>query len=253
MTSLKPIIRSTLGEQIAMQIFSMVSKGTWKVGERLPSEAELCKSLHVGRSSLREAMKSLVFVGVVEVHPGEGTFVAEGPSKFLERIITQGMLHSANDLADLFEARVTLEPELAALCAQRASPEELRTMDDLFAHMGRVLLANRAEFPELDLAFHLAIATGSRNRSLGGYLRAIRAPLMELITKGAQSMGGSELAHTHHLKILEAIKQHNSAKARSLMRAHLRVFQGGYLVLSRVSESGYKPQDGSRAVGESAP
>src|SRR3990172_10607881 len=71
MNSFIPVVRSTLGEQIAMQIFSMISKGIWKVGEKLPSESQLRKSLGVGRSSLREAMKSLSFIGIVEVHRSE--------------------------------------------------------------------------------------------------------------------------------------------------------------------------------------
>ncbi len=237
MDPILPVTRSSLGEQIAAQIFSMISKGTWKVGEKLPTEVEFCKSLRVGRSSLREAMKSLNFVGVVEVRPGKGNFVADGPSKFLERIITQGVLHTANDFADLFEARVAVEPELAALCAQRLTSDELNQLGKLMEEMKRALGNDGTGFADLDLSFHLTIATGSKNRALTGFLNAMRGPLLELIAKGAHSAGGSELAYEHHLKIMEAIKEHNSAKARSSMRAHLRVFQRGYTVLSRVLAS----------------
>jgi GntR family transcriptional repressor for pyruvate dehydrogenase complex len=241
-------VRSSLGEQIAVQLYSMISKGIWTAGQQLPSELELCRSLQVGRSTLREAMKSLCFVGVVEVHPGEGTFVARGPSKFLERIITQGILRSANDLKDLLEARLALEPELAALCAPRVTNQELSNLDSLMKQMERALPDDRTHFAELDLRFHLAIATGSRNRALSGCLSAIREPLNELIKKGALSAGGCEEAHTQHQKIIEAIKQRRPAKARNAMRAHLRFFQRGYLVLSRVSASALDTRHNSASV-----
>lgn len=240
MDSFIPVVRLTLAEQIAMQISSMISKGTWKAGDKLPSELQLCKFLRVGRSSLREAMKSLGFVGIVEVHPGEGTFIARGPSRLLERIVTQGIFHGANDLTELLETRIALEPELAALCAQRVTDDELSNLDNLMDQMQRALPHDRNHFAELDLSFHLAIGTGSKNRALSGCLKAIRGPLNELITKGALSAGGCEVAYPQHRKIVEAIKQRSPSKARSAMRAHLRFFQRGYLVLSRVSASSFE-------------
>ena len=233
MGSFVPVVRSTLGEQIAVQIYSMISEGAWTAGQKLPSEVELCRSLGVGRSSLREAMKSLSFVGVVEVHPGEGTFVARGPSKFLEKIITHGILQNAKDLTDLLEARITLEPELAALCAQRVNEEELSDLNGLLVQMERALPDDTERFSELDLRFHLAIAKASKNRALSACLQAIRGPLHELIKQGAKSAGGCEAAYPHHQKIVEAMRQHAPARARAVMRAHLRFFQRGYLVFSR--------------------
>ena len=236
MESFVPVVRSTLGEQIAVQIYSMISEGTWMPGQKLPSEVELCRSLRVGRSSLREAMKSLSFVGVVEVHPGEGTFVARGPSKFLEKIITHGIMQNAKDLADLLEARITLEPELAALCAQRVTEDELEHLDDLLAQMESALPDDTVRFAELDLRFHLLIAKASKNHALSACLQAIRGPLHELIKQGAQSAGGCLAAYPHHQKIVEAIRRRAGPTARSLMRSHLRFFQRGYLVFSRAAE-----------------
>jgi GntR family transcriptional repressor for pyruvate dehydrogenase complex len=236
--SVLPVVRTNLGEQIAVQIYSMISNGIWTAGQKLPSEVELCRSLRVGRSTLREAMKSLSFVGVVEVHHGDGTFVARGPSKLLEKIITYGILQSPRDLRDLLEARITLEPELAALCAERVNLEEMTQLEDLMGQMQRALPNNNITFAELDLSFHLVIASGSKNRALSSCLQAIRSPLHELIKQGAQSAGGCEAAYPHHQKILEAIKQHAPTKARNAMRAHLRFFQRGYLVFSRVSGAG---------------
>jgi GntR family transcriptional regulator, transcriptional repressor for pyruvate dehydrogenase complex len=241
MARLIPVVRKTLAEQIGAQLFTMINEGVWKVGERLPSEPELCKALHVGRSSLREAIRSLVFTGIVEIRPGEGTFVSEGPSRFLRRIVAPGSLNNARDMADLFEARVILEPELAALCAQRAGKDEL---DDLERQVGEMeqILPEADLFAEHDLHFHISIAAASQNHALRGYLKAIAEPLGELIRKGARTGSSRQLAHGHHVKILDALKQRNASKARASMRAHLRTFQRGYhLFLQELSDEKSKP------------
>jgi DNA-binding FadR family transcriptional regulator len=73
MKNLKPVSRVTLGEQVAAQLAEQISGGRWRPGDRLPSESELCAALRIGRSTLREALKSLAFVGLVQMRPGEGT------------------------------------------------------------------------------------------------------------------------------------------------------------------------------------
>ena len=90
METLKPVTRQTLGQQVATQLAAMVTSGKWRTGERLPPEMELCKILHIGRSTLREALKSLAFVGLVQMRHGEGTFVAQGTDHLLDRILAKG-------------------------------------------------------------------------------------------------------------------------------------------------------------------
>src|SRR5690242_13464300 len=116
--AIKPLSRTGLSEQVAAQIAGMISSGQWKPGEKLPSEAELCKAFQISRPSIREALKSLAFAGLVDMRTGQGTFVAQGPSRFLDRFCAHGLLNSRESVADLTTARIALEGELAALCAQ---------------------------------------------------------------------------------------------------------------------------------------
>lgn len=234
MPHLIPVVRKTLAEQVATQLLSMVNNGVWKVGERLPTEPELCKALHVGRSSLREAIKSLMFIGIIEIRPGEGTFVAGASSGLLGRIVTSGDSSSAVDMADLFEARVIIEPELAALCANRATKDELEKLSDIVKEMEQTL-RDIDRFAECDLNFHISVARASHNRSLSRYMEAIAGPLGKLIKKGAQN-SNSRLVITHHSKIMDALKHHNPAKARARMLAHLRTFERGYHLIQKASE-----------------
>src|SRR6266568_1799093 len=101
METLKPVTRQTLGQQVATQLATMVTSGKWRQGERLPSEMELCKILHIGRSTLREALKSLAFVGLVEMRHGEGTFVCKESNHLLDRILAKGLIRSEKTVADV--------------------------------------------------------------------------------------------------------------------------------------------------------
>jgi len=82
LNGLDPLPRATLSEQVAKQLAARITAGDWQPGEKLPSEAELCKAFHVGRSSLREALTSLAFIGLIRVRAGGGSYVAEQPSAY---------------------------------------------------------------------------------------------------------------------------------------------------------------------------
>ena len=232
MNHLRPVSRFTLSEQVATQIVSAISTGRWKPGDRLPSESELCLALHIGRLTLREALKSLAFVGVVHMRAGDGTYVADGPSKFLDRVFTHGLLNTEKDVDDLWETRMVLETELAALCAERATDSDRADLHRLIGQMKEVTGPGREEqFLALDLQFHLSIAAYSKNQVLAQLLRTIRELLRELIMKSLQVPGNLELAYAEHLAILEALEQRNPSNARKAMRHHLRTFQQQYKIL----------------------
>src|SRR5512132_3634253 len=91
MSNLKPVSRVTLGEQVAAQLADQIAEGRWQVGEKLPSESELCATLGIGRSTLREALKSLAFVGMIRMRPGEGTYVTGGSSYLADRALARAV------------------------------------------------------------------------------------------------------------------------------------------------------------------
>lgn len=235
MESVKPVVRTGLSEQVAVQIADMIAAGRWKPGEKLPSEAELCKAFGISRPSVREALKSLAFAGLVDMRTGQGTYVAEGPSKFLDRLCTHGLLNSQESVEDLTAARLAIEGELAALCAQRATPGQLSELEDLVKRIREC--RNGDEYLELDLQFHLSIAAFSRSQILAQLLRAIRGLLQEVIRKSAQLPGDQELTYQQHHKVWRAIAERNPRRARSAMRNHLRTFQRGYTLLAKMSDT----------------
>jgi GntR family transcriptional regulator, transcriptional repressor for pyruvate dehydrogenase complex len=238
MPGLKPVSRVTLGEQVAEQLAGQIAEGRWRPGDKLPSESELCATLRIGRSTLREALKSLAFIGLVQMRPGEGTYVLNGTQMLVDRIRARGVLRNEKELEDVSEARLILETELAALAAERLEPADLERLDQLMEDMKGTIESNGRDYAELDVEFHLAIATCSKNQVLHELLMPIRGVLQEFIAKSQELPGLRADAHDHHTKILAALRQRNPERARRAMRAHLHTCQKAFTLLGRVSENG---------------
>jgi GntR family transcriptional regulator, transcriptional repressor for pyruvate dehydrogenase complex len=234
MERLKPVSRVTVGEQVALQIAGMIREGRWRTGDKLPPESELCRALSIGRSTLREALKSLAFIGMVRMRAGDGTYVAQTSPGLLERILARGLLKTEKDLADVCEARMVLETELAALAAERAEPQDIKRLFELVELSRKSLNGEGSPFLELDLEFHLSIATCAKNDVLRHLLIDIRGVLIEWIMKSQELPGLRENALKQHEKILEGIADHNPSRARETMQAHLQTFQRAYTLMGRI-------------------
>jgi DNA-binding FadR family transcriptional regulator len=229
--TLPPVSRSTLSEQMARRLAARITAGEWKPGAKLPSEAELCKAFQVGRSSLREALTSLAFIGLIRMRAGGGSYVADRPSiYFTSPWLNKARLSDEKTLGEFVEAHLILETEVAGLCAERITPEELAEMELLQKKIDESV-HDANEFPKLDLAFHLSIGSAAKNKVLDNLLKSIREQTMDLFTKSLLLDQGMEQAARQHAKILDAFQQHSPVKARDAMRRHLQALQRGYNVL----------------------
>jgi DNA-binding FadR family transcriptional regulator len=237
MSTLKPVSRVTLGEQVAAQLSDQIGAGRWKPGDKLPSEAELCYAMNIGRSTLREALKSLAFVGMVQMRPGEGTYVIETSRLLIDRIMAQGLLKSDKELQDVGEARLLIEAESAALAAERADAKDFDRLDRLMDEMEQSLRGVGREFVDLDVEFHLAIANCAKNQMLYELLNPIRGVLKEWISKSQELPGIKENAHQQHAKILAAVRQREPEKARNAMRTHLQTCEKMFSLLGRLTSN----------------
>src|SRR6202011_6040520 len=125
----KTIQNSRLYEQIVLQIEDSIHKGELKIGDQLPAERELAEQFGVSRTAVREAVKALREKGIVEAHPGRGTFITNGSShsiwQSLDRMIRDGQPEA---MVHLVEVREILEPEIAALAAARAEKDDIAAM-----------------------------------------------------------------------------------------------------------------------------
>ena len=226
-----PLSRATLSERVARRLAARIAAGEWQRGEKLPSEAQLCSAFGIGRSSLREALTSLAFIGLIRVRAGGGSYVAEQPSAYLtSRWLKTGILKSREAIMEFADARLILEAEVAALCAERITDDELKALGELVEQM-RAAIGSAEEFAQLDLAFHISIGKAAKNEILNSVLLGIRERTRDLIAKSLLLREGMEQAVAQHTKILEAFRAHSPARAREAMRHHLQSFQRGYSVL----------------------
>jgi GntR family transcriptional repressor for pyruvate dehydrogenase complex len=250
MSVLKPVSRTTLSEQVALQIIGMISAGKWRPGDKLPSEAELCKALHVGRSTLREALKSLSFAGLVRMRAGEGTYVAQGYRSFLQGIFTHSVLEMEKTVFALYEARLVLEGELAAFCAERATDEDLQKLEELVTQMQAHAEISEERFLELELSFHSGIAAASKNHVLANVFENVREHVAEFVRKTHEMPNSRERAYANHAEILNALKDRNPEKARRLMREHVRRSKEAFELLFEASREQPRPQELTMARGQ---
>ncbi len=216
----KPIDKTSLSEEISRQIMNLVSSGDLTPGQKLPSERELCTRFGVGRSSLREALRCLTIVGVLETRVGEGTFLALNRDKFMGKVLEWRVATERKNVENLMKVRLALESETAANAALQPTREQIEELEKLLARM-KNSLKQPVQFSAADAAFHLAIAKASANQLIFDLLTMIRSPLEEGIMQIGSWPGGSEKAWAEHRRILDAICNRDPESAKSAMRDHI--------------------------------
>src|SRR6201996_8624785 len=130
-----PIPRTTLTAAAFEQLISYVVNGAWRPGDRIPPERELCQQLGIARTSLREALKAMELIGMLDSRVGDGTFVCPR-SEFLCRPLLWAFTGTDHEeLRDIMEAREFLERDLAGLAAERATEEEIEAIGQAVQQM----------------------------------------------------------------------------------------------------------------------
>ena len=197
----------------------LISEGTLAPGGRLPSERELATSFGVSRSSLRQALKVLEIMGVISQHVGDGTYLSSSAKAILSEPMQFLILLDGISVHELMEARLIVEPELAAQAAERATDEDIanirRELDAMEnAHDQPTL------FIEHDLLFHQSIFAAAKNRVCGLMFAVVHQSLKNLITMTSKVVDAEHTLGLHR-RILNAIRKRDPAEARRRMSEHL--------------------------------
>lgn len=217
---LTPVTRTTLTADVCREMVSHLIRGDWSEGERIPPERELCLQLGVGRASLREALKALEIMGMIETRLGDGTYVRHR-SDFLSRPLLWAITGSAlSEIHELVEARRLIEVETAGFAAERATAEDLKEIGN---HLDRMEtnLNDVAAFQEADIGFHLAVSQAAHNRILHNALQLIRNLMQQWIGETLTLPGVATEALDQHKQIFLAIAKRNSERAKTAMEQHL--------------------------------
>jgi DNA-binding FadR family transcriptional regulator len=217
MTSLA-VTRRGLTDQVIERVRTLVADGTYRVGDRLPPEGELCELFGVGRSTIREAMRVLANRGLVEIRHGEGTFVA---SRTLRESFEERLERA--ELEDIYEARMLIERPLAELAAQRRDARDIAAMRKELRNRTRAIASGEVDaYTESDFAFHLAVARASKNAALIGvyesFVLVVQPILGRLMTAQYMAAENDDL----HAQLCEAIARGDVVTTRRLVTSHLK-------------------------------
>lgn len=219
-SKIRRVTKISISEEIAKQIMDLISNGDLKPGEHLPSERELCINFGASRSSLREALRCLSIVGVLNARVGEGTSVAVDGGKFLRKIIEWRLITERHDIENLLEVRIALEGVSAAKTALHATPEEIEKLRKILAKMKKTIGDEKA-YAALDLEFHVMLANVSGNILISDLISLIRSQLVKGLHKVLILPHAIPLTHKEHTAIFDAIERRDADSAREAMHVHL--------------------------------
>lgn len=211
-----------LSHQIADQITQKILSGELKASDRLPPENELAEQFNVSRTSVREALKILSARKLIQIRQGSGAVVRGNLYDVVMESIKLVIGRMKTTFSELLEARRALEADIASIAAQRATEEDLlvlrRTLD-----MGKEKCDDLQEYVDLDMQFHIDLASATHNSAF----LIMMQPILNLLRT---SMLMSYLDHIdenkaviHHERIFEAIKARKSELASSEMCRHLLI------------------------------
>ncbi len=218
--SIAPVERTKLTSSVFEQLLSYVVKGSWKPGDRIPPERELCQQLGIARTSLREALKAMELVGMLDSRVGDGTFVCPR-SEFLSRPLLWAFTGTDHEeLQDIMEARTIIEENLAGLAAERGTPEQIEEIGRA-VQMMRDSIARGDSILEADMAFHLAVSAAAQNGVLRNAVHLLRNLMRQWILYKFLIPDIPQAVLKRHVAIYRAIAARKPNAARSAMRFHL--------------------------------
>jgi GntR family transcriptional repressor for pyruvate dehydrogenase complex len=219
-SKIRRVTKISISEEIAKQIMDLIASGDLEPGQRLPSERDLCEQFGASRSSLREALRCLSIVGVLNARVGEGTSVAVDGGKFLRKIMEWRLITEKHDIENLLKVRIALEGESAANAATFATRKDIDALRNLLARM-KEHFQDEPQFAVLDLEFHITIAVASGNSLLSDLVSMIRSQLAKALSKVLQLPNAIPLSYKEHAAILDGIERRDSDGARAAMHTHL--------------------------------
>jgi GntR family transcriptional repressor for pyruvate dehydrogenase complex len=222
---IKKLQRKKIWEQVSDQIKALIIRGDWQVGYKLPSEIELAAQFGVSRPTLREALRHLNLLGLIDIRHGEGNFVSYPEVESFMLPLLPLLIKNKDDILSIMEARNMVEVAIAGLAANRADDEEIDSLEQLLQQMVEFNPNNeqdKEQFAKTDYLFHKQIALATRNPIIIKMYQAIEDLLLgqQLRIIGFPNAMVNGIAE--HQKIFDAIKKKDVQEAGIAMSSHMK-------------------------------
>lgn len=210
-----------LTDQAIVRIKEMIRSGELRPGDRLPPEKELSETLGLSRSSLREAVKALEAIRVLDVRRGDGTFVTSlTPELLLEAMSFVADVHQDTSILEMFEVRRILEPAAAGIAAGRATDADIAHLQALLTEVD--VTTSVDELVAHDMVFHRYISQLAGNGYLTGLLETLSSSTLRArLWRGLSEEGTIERTLTEHRAIVAALARHDPVLAAAQATVHI--------------------------------
>ncbi len=215
-----PFSRDMLPERIAARLMTLIAERQLRPGDRLPPERELAAAMQVSRPSLREALRALAMVNIVEIRQGSGTYISSLKPELLVEHLDLVFALDDSTFAELLEARQMLEPGIAAAAARRATEEDLAR---LRACIERAAAAadDPDAFLAADLELHDTITAAAHNRIIARFMASLGRLGMASRGRTVALPGVRARSLQDHRALVDALERRDEAAAARIMREHL--------------------------------
>jgi len=218
---MEPIVRQSVSDLVVANLKELLTSGQFAVGDRVPTEKELCETLGVSRTSVRESLRMIKAMGLIDIIPGKGSFVRKtnetNDNEYLDWFAKKGIAYS-----DFMEVRMMLEPWATRQAIQRATDTEIETLEDIFHDFETAYHEkDRVGLVQCDEQFHEQIFSMCKNPLLASINDKIKEYFTEFRVKVFNEESGISNAIEPHRLILNAFVTRNLDAGELAMKAHI--------------------------------
>jgi GntR family transcriptional regulator, transcriptional repressor for pyruvate dehydrogenase complex len=234
---LKPVEKKKAYEDIVQQIRTLIEEGKLKRNDHLPSERDLSETFRVSRTTVREAIRTLESMKLLQSRQGDGTYVLASSEESLIQPLAASLFNEKDDIRDIFYIRKIIEPHVAELAAENATPQEIEELEKILQRQEESI--GRGEgIIETDSAFHNLMVKATANRVMERLIVVLMDLSMQAREKYLTEDENDERVKRSlegHYRILSAIKKGDGDAARKSMQQHIEEIEG---IIFRKSRGG---------------
>ena len=216
----EPGARKGVAHSVVHRVLDLIRTGMLRAGDRLPSERDLIEILDISRPSLREALRALSILGVVDTRHGGGAYVTDLEARTLLAPLDFFLALSEANLTDAFESRRIIELEIVRKSAEKATSEDINDLKGMLAAHERVL-SDPVAFRILDSRFHARLSACSGNVVLERIAYGLYNMGLDVRRQATQDLSLIRRSLREHTTIVRAIEAHDITKAVAAMDLHL--------------------------------
>jgi GntR family transcriptional repressor for pyruvate dehydrogenase complex len=227
--------RSSTAERIVENLITLVKARSLKIGDKLPPERHLCEMIGVSRPILREALKALQVMNIIDIRQGAGAYIKSlEPEDVVEHLDI--VFHLDSSLYhDLYEARRVIEASIASIAAEKINEQELALIEENI-QQAAADIDNEQAFAERDLELHEMILKAAGNRVIPVFMQSINK-LALLIRQKTNAMPNiRKNTIKDHKAILMALKNHDPQESAAVMERHIRNVERAFFYEKEVEQ-----------------